>query len=67
MTKIKFQGKEYFLINGAIATKKQYENFLPSYAHLFENGEILRYGKQIGSKDDIEYLKEEKEERDQVI
>ncbi len=58
MQKIRFKGQEYLLVEGAIATPEQYENFLPSYAHLFENGEILRYGKLIGNKSDIEYLEE---------
>ena len=50
---IKFKGNKYLLIGGptgwAIATRKQYENFLPSYAHLYTNGDILMYGKKIGT------------------
>ena len=54
---IEFKGKKYLLINGAIATKKQYENGLPSYAHLYEDGNISQYGKIIGTEKDIKYLK----------
>lgn len=57
--KIRFQGQEFFLIGGAIATKEQYENGKCSYAHLMPNGEILRFGVQIGSRKDIEFLGEE--------
>lgn len=56
---IKFRGKTYVLIgsntNGAIATKRAYENFETSYAHLMKDGRILRFGKQIGGIDDITF------------
>lgn len=54
---IEFQGKEYLLIgtlkDGAIATREDYENFNPSYAHLFSDGLIKRYFCVIGTVDDI--------------
>ena len=59
--KIKFQNKEYWLIgvkSGPIATPYQYQHGLCSYAHLCENGEIMRFHKQIGTVDDIEFLGE---------
>ena len=57
--KIKFEGKEMLLIGGAIATQEQFENFEPSYAHLFPDGVIRRYGEEIGLESDIEYLDKE--------
>jgi len=59
--KIKFKGKEYLLVSGsvknsAIATKEQFENFECSYAHLYEDGKIRRFGGVIGNIDDIEFL-----------
>jgi hypothetical protein len=57
--RIKFQGQDFFLIGeteGAIATKDQYENGLCSYAYLMPSGEILRFGTQIGTIKDIEFL-----------
>ena len=62
--KIRFKGKEYFLVHGegfgmnegAMATKKQYANWLISFAHLFEDGVIRRFGEQIGTIEDIEFL-----------
>jgi hypothetical protein len=41
---------------GPIATVDAYQNFDVSYAHLYPNGAIMRYGKQIGTRDDIELL-----------
>ncbi len=52
-----FKGKKYILIGGSIATRKQYKNGLPSYAHLYKDGNIYRDGKIIGTKKDIKYLK----------
>lgn len=56
--KIKWHGEEYLLIGdledgGAIATKEQFENFLPSTAHLFSDGRILQYGIPIGHRSEI--------------
>jgi hypothetical protein len=54
----RFKGKSYLLIGtkkygGAIATRRQYENFEDSYAHLFPDGVVRRYGRVIGGRDDI--------------
>lgn len=61
--KISLYGKEYILVGskteGAIATREQFENFLPGYAHLMENGDIMRFGNVIGTVDDITYLEGE--------
>jgi hypothetical protein len=57
--KIKFQGNEYLLVgetSGAIATEEQYSGFAPSFAHLFPDGRIMRYGTQIGTRADVEFL-----------
>jgi len=63
--KIKFKGRIYFIPGGSIdeggpiATKKQYENGLMSYAHLYPNGEIKRVGAIIGKREDIKLIGEE--------
>ena len=59
--RVEFQGKEYLLIGdlesgGAIATRAQYENFTMSYAHLHSNGDICRFDKTIGHRDDLKVL-----------
>lgn len=54
--KIRFEGKEWVLVGGAITTPEAYRNFAPSYAHLFDDGRIVRWGKQIGARADIEFL-----------
>ncbi len=54
---IKFKDNEYLLVEGAIATKEQYENGLVSYAHLFKDGKIRRFNKIIGTEKDIKYIK----------
>ena len=60
-----FKNEEYLLIagkndlDGAIATKEQYENGVPSFAHLFEDGKIKRYGEIIGTIEDIVFTGEE--------
>lgn len=58
---IEFQGNKYILVGGAIATVKQYENFEDSYAHLGDDGIIMRYGNVIGKKEDIVFLDSETE------
>jgi len=62
MFRIKFQDNEYLLIGddietgGAIATQEEWDNFAENYAHLFRDGRILRYGAEIGTREDIEVL-----------
>lgn len=59
--KIKFKGKNYILVgdktDGAIATKEQFINGKCSYAHLFEDGDVRRFGDIIGSIKDIKFGK----------
>ena len=43
---------------GAIATREDYENFRPSYAHLYPGGNIQRHEETIGQRADIEVLGE---------
>lgn len=62
-TKIRFQGSEYLFVGdliegGAIATQEQYENGECSSAHLFPDGRILRFRKQIGVREDIEVIEQ---------
>ena len=61
---IRFQGSEYLLIDcyekggGAITTQESFSNGECSFAHLVEDGRVMRFGTQIGSKEDIEFLGE---------
>ena len=64
---IKFQGEIYLLIDegkghGAIAKEEDFIHGRCSYAHLFEDGTIMRFGEQIGTKDDIEIIGEKEVE-----
>lgn len=59
MKTIKFKGEDYLLVGdmiegGPIATLEQYENGRCSYAHLYENGDIIRFGELIGNRNEIE-------------
>lgn len=58
--RLRFKGEEYILIGtkscGAIATVERYETGKCSFAHLFEDGCVRQFGKQIGTEDDIEWL-----------
>ena len=56
MQKIRFQGEDYILVGGAIATPERYKSGTVSYAHLHEDGIIRRYHSEIGTKNDIEFL-----------
>lgn len=60
--KIKLFGEDYVLWHsdgpdseewGSISKK---ENMYPSYAYLYENGDICRDGETIGTKADIEFV-----------
>jgi hypothetical protein len=65
LKKIRFMGKEMLMsdgktgIGGAITTKDAYEKGHISFAHLCPDGNIMRYGKIIGTKKDIEIIGEE--------
>ena len=59
--RIRLFGEDYFLIgtleSGAvIATEEQYTNFDCAYAFLRADGRIMRFGEQIGNKEDIELM-----------
>jgi len=64
--KIGFKGemKNYFgyetekmiLVGGAITTEERLIRFTESLAYLMDNGDIMRFGKKIGTIDDIEIL-----------
>lgn len=41
---------------GAITAYDDYAAGLPSFAHLFPDGTILRYRRKIGTREDIEWL-----------
>lgn len=58
---VKFKGKEFLFIgnpddDGAIATKEQYENFEQSTAHLFADNVIRSFGREIGTRNDLEFI-----------
>ena len=64
MREIKFKDKTYLLIGtkeGAITTKRQYENGFCSYAHLYENGSVKRFNKIIGTIKDIKFRRKIKD------
>lgn len=55
---VRFQGNEYLLIGdldsgGPLATREQYTAGECSFAHLFPDGRILRFGEQIGTQADL--------------
>ena len=62
--RIKLHGNEYVFTGatleegGAIATEQVYKAGECSYAHLFEDGTILRFQEQIGTVQDIEVLED---------
>ncbi len=58
---IRFKGRKYVLTDNSlesspIATAKAYAEGKCSYAHLYADGTISRFGKRIGTRDDIEVL-----------
>ena len=53
--RVRFQGKEWILVGGAITTEQLYRDFEESFAHIF--GEvILRHGEEIGAEADLEHI-----------
>ncbi len=62
MLNIRFHGTDYVLVGdsleegGAIATVETYVHGHVSYAHLFPDGQILRFQQPIGTKADIDVL-----------
>lgn len=56
--RVVFMGESYRLIgetDGPIATDEQFENGECSFAHLLPDGRIMRYGEQIGTRDDLQF------------
>lgn len=57
--KVEFHGQEYLLFpEGELATVEAVKNFEFPYAHVFESGDVVRYGKKIGEVSDINILGE---------
>lgn len=59
--KVKLKGKFYYICSGnkkdgAIATKRQYENGYESFAYMEEGGNIMRYGEIIANRKNLVYL-----------
>lgn len=62
MIKCKFHEQELYLIDGntidsPLASAEDYRNGIVGYAHVF-NGKIMRYGKEIGTVEELEVLEE---------
>lgn len=56
---VKFQGKDYLLIgvdDGPIVTREDYEADKISFAVLYPDGNIVRLGRRIGSRADLEFV-----------
>lgn len=51
-----YEGLELIMVGGAITTKERFESFTDSLCHLFDDGVIRRYSREIGSFADIEVL-----------
>ena len=63
MLRVTFQGAEYVLTNGdlidgPLATTEQFQAGLPSFAHLFPDGNVRQYNVIIGTVQDIVVLGE---------
>jgi len=52
-----YEGMQLIMVSGAITTEERFENFTDSLCHLFDDGIIRRYRREIGSFADIEVLK----------
>ena len=64
--KVRFQDQDFLLLGdltegGPLATPEQYQHGQCSYAHLFEDGQIRRFGKIIGTRADLTVLEEDVE------
>lgn len=57
--KFGMEADDLVLIGRAITTVKRYTEFTDSLALLCEDGAIMRYGEQIGTRADIDILKPE--------
>lgn len=66
MKMIKFQGEEYLftgdslLGEGAITKQEDFEHGRASYAHLLNNGSVMRFGAAIGTREEIKEMGEPK-------
>lgn len=64
MREIKFKNKNFILIGeneGPITTRHHFKHGLCSYAHLFKDGKVKRFNKEIGTAKDIKLGKEIKD------
>ena len=51
-----YEGVKLIMVGGAVTTEERFSNFTDSLCHLFDDGVIRRYGREIGSFADIEVL-----------
>lgn len=56
--RITFKGDDFLMLSGAICTQEQWDDLDISYAHLMEDGSVKRFGRKIGTVDDIVVLGE---------
>lgn len=49
-----YEHDRLILVDCAITTWERFNNFDDSVCHMMNDGRILRYGRQIGTRDDIE-------------
>ena len=58
---VRLHGETYIFIgdpgiDGAIAKPEEYAHGRPSYAHLYEDGRVRRFGEVIATTEDLEWL-----------
>ncbi len=58
---VEFQGEEYILACGVIATVEQYEMGTLGFAVLSSDGRIMQDGEQIGTTDDLTFTGKSRE------
>lgn len=51
-----YEGVKLIMVGGAITTQQRFDDFEVSLCHLFEDGIIRRYSREIGTFNDIEVL-----------
>jgi hypothetical protein len=51
-----FADEQLVIIDGAITTVERFAEWEESIAHLMDTGIIMRYGEEIGTKEDLEFL-----------
>lgn len=55
---VRFHEEEYLLVNGALTTADAFSKGEASFAHVYRDGVVRRYGEEIGRVEEIEVLRE---------